>query len=61
MRQGHRHTPNNEWGRKNRKEEDRLRGLNGKADREAIDEGLLYVYCDVCGFDWTTEDPCPYH
>jgi hypothetical protein len=40
VRLGHRHTPGKEWGRKRRKEEDRLRGLNGKADREAIDEAM---------------------
>lgn len=38
-------TPNKEWGRKARKEEDRLRGLNkaGKrfALREARDEGQV--------------------
>lgn len=40
MKQGHRHTPGKEWGRKRRKEEDRLRGLNNQARREAIELAL---------------------
>lgn len=31
---------NQEWGRKARKEEDRLRGLNQIARREAVETGL---------------------
>ena len=31
-------TPNKEWGRKNRKEETKLRGLNKKARKDAIKE-----------------------
>jgi hypothetical protein len=37
---GFRHVPNKEWGRKHRKEEDRMRGLNGKDRRQAVDEQL---------------------
>ena len=34
----HAHRPNGEWGRKARKQEDRDRGLNNHARREAIAE-----------------------
>ena len=34
---------NQEWGRKNRKEEDRLRGLNNRGRREAVAEGTASV------------------
>lgn len=36
----HQLTPNPEWGRKGRKEEDRLRGLNAKDRRASIAEQL---------------------
>lgn len=35
-----RDTPNKEWGRKARKEEDRIRGLNNQAHRAAVAEQL---------------------
>ena len=25
------------------------------------DEDDAYVYCEVCGFDWEADSPCPYH
>lgn len=52
-----RHVPNKEWGRMNRKEEDRLRGLNGQDRRRALDEQLTPVefypeydlmWCEAC-------------
>jgi hypothetical protein len=60
VRQGHRHTPGKEWGRKNRKEEDRLRGLNNQARRAEIAEQveLRYVYCPDHGLQL---EPCPWH
>jgi hypothetical protein len=45
----HTHTGNNEWGRKARKEEDQLRGLNAKDARLAITEDMWAMICPTCG------------
>lgn len=38
---GFRHVPNKEWGRKHRKEEDRMRGLNNQDRRRAVAEQVF--------------------
>jgi hypothetical protein len=39
--------PAQEWGRKSRKEEDRLRGLNHAGRREAIETGLDEIFAEI--------------
>jgi hypothetical protein len=42
----HERVPNLEWGRKNRKHEDRERNLNARDRRESIAEQLPTEHCD---------------
>ena len=30
-------------------------------DDDETPDDEWYVYCETCGFDWTIEDPCPFH
>tara|TARA_R110002020_G_scaffold287099_1_gene502567 strand:+ start:16173 stop:16352 length:180 start_codon:yes stop_codon:yes gene_type:complete len=39
---------------------DRIFGKKVKEEEEPSDEDF-YVYCDVCGYDWEKDDPCPFH